>query len=896
MRCLSAIRFVLLLTIAGGLPAHAQDAFEYWPGADYDPAVPTMEDVIGHAAGERVTRVRDIRTYFDALAEYAPDRVAVVDYATSWEGRGLFYVVVSSPENLARSDAVRENIHRLRDPRATSRADAEAIIADQPAVTWLAYGVHGNEISSSEAAMLTAYHLLAARGDERVPDILDETVVVINPVQNPDGRDRFINRFEMTTGLVPSDDRISAEHNEPWPSGRTNHYLFDLNRDWFVRTQPETIGHADAVFKWLPTAFVDVHEMGSDGTYYFAPEAVPYNPHLAADQRASLELFGRTNARWFDRFGFDYFTREVYDAFYPGYGASWPSYFGSIAMTYEQASARGLAFRQYDGNVMTYPETIRNHFVTSLGTAETVAANREAFLTDFYDYQVSAIDEGRSDDVRAYVIPRQDDQPGAEKLAGLLTQNGIEVGRAGAEFSACGTRYEAGSYVVNLDQPAKRQIRTLMDADVPLEADFLADQEARRDRNLPDQIYDVTGWSLPLMMNVRVDACNRRVPVDVEPRGAEVIAPERVAGGPAEVAYLVPWGTRPAVRLLARAFRAGLRVKSSDLPFTHDDRRYPGGTLIIDVADNPADLGDTLDALARETGAEVVAVNDSWVTDGPNFGSANIVRHSAPKVAMAWDEPASQLVAGNTRFVIERQFDYPVTAIRTAELGSHRLSGYQVLILPSGDYLAALGDATVENLKGWVADGGVLIGIDAAMRFLADPSIDLLAVRRETAVLDEETEGEGGDDDEDAPSTVEGSYLDADDYAATTVALDAEPDSVAGVIVRALVDNEHWLGAGVAPELNVLVRGSDIYTPLRIDSGVNVARFAAADELLMSGYLWEENLRQLAFKPFVVAQPHGNGIVVGFTQDPNVRAYLDGLNVIFMNAIFRGAAHARPLR
>ena len=899
MRTFAATRvatvfFILSLSVFARAQSPADQKIDYWPGADYDPAVPTLEDVVGHAVGERITWSQDTRRYFEALAEYAPDQVVLFDYATSWEGRKLFYAAISSAENIARLDDVQANMQRLRDPRRTSRAEAEQIIATQPAVSWLSYSVHGNELSPTGAAIQTAYHLLAARGDERVADILNNSVVVIVPIQNPDGRDRFIHRFEMAEGLEPSADRISAEHNEPWPSGRTNHYLFDLNRDWFIRTQPEIIGHGDAVLEWLPVAFIDVHEMGSDSTYYFAPEAVPYNPHLAADQRASLELFGRTNARWFDRFGFDYFTREVYDAFYPGYGASWPSYFGSVAMTYEQASSRGLKVRQYDGNVLTYAQTIRHQFVTSMGTAETVATNRERLLTDFYDYQVSAIDEGSRGNVRSYIIPTQADQSGADKLSGLLVQNGVEVGVADSSFSACGVRYEAGSYVINLNQPAKRQIRTLMDADVPLEETFLAEQEARRDRNLPDQIYDVTGWSLPLMLNVRADACNRPVTVSTTERGRNLVVPRTVTGGSGQVAYLVPWGTRAAARLLGRAYRAGLAVKSTDLPFTHDGRRYPGGTVIVDVADNPSDLATTMAELARDTGAEVVAVDDSWVTDGPSFGSGNVVRHNAPNVAIAWDEPASQYVAGNTRFVIERQFDYPVTAIRPNQLASDRLDRYQVLILPSGNYLPALSESAVDNLRRWVAAGGVLIGIDRAMRFLADPAVDFLAVRRENAVVD--AEDESGADGEDAPSTVSGSHLTADNYDETITALDSPPDSVSGVLVKAIVDNEHWLGAGVAPELNVLVRGSDIYTPIRINNGVNVARFADADSLLRSGYLWEENRQQLAYKPFVIAQDHGRGIVIGFTQDPNVRAYLDGLNVIFMNAIFRGAAHARPLR
>ena len=884
--------------------------FVFWPNANYDPAIPTIEDILGYRSGDRITWHRDAIRYFEALEAAAPDRVAVSRYARSWEGRDLIYVVVTSAENMARIDDVKAGMQRLADPRHTTRAQAEEIITSQPAVTWLSYGVHGNEISSTDAAMLTAYHLLASRGDARIAEIMRDTVVVIDPMQNPDGRDRFVHHFEMAEGLRPDSNRISAEHDEPWPGGRTNHYLFDLNRDWFILTQPETRGRIRILQEWYPVAYVDAHEMGSDNTYYFAPEAIPYNPHLANDQRASLELFGRTNARWFDTFGFDYFTREVYDAFYPGYGASWPSYFGSIAMTYEQASSRGLVFRQYDGNDLVYRYTIRNHFVTSLGTAETVAVNHEKFLTDFYDYQVSAIDEGESDRIRSYILPTQADQPAANKLAGLLVQQGIEVGRATSSFSACGQSYEAGSYVINTGQPAKRLIRTLLDSDVPLEERFLEEQERRRAKNLSDEIYDVTAWSMPLMMNVRADTCNRTVSGPLHAAGPELIQTGTVSGGSGSVAYLVPWGSAPAVRLLANALRRGLAVKSTNKPFTHAGMRYPSGTLIIDAADNPDNLSQLIAELAASTGANVVAVDDSWVSDGPNFGSGNVVRFNKPNVAIAWDRPTRPYVAGNTRFVIERQFDFPVTPIRTARIASSDLRLFQVLILPATgneqDYGSVLGERGIANLKEWVSKGGVLIGIGNANRFLADPNIDLLAIRRENAVVEGDNtksggnsngNGSDGDDGEALETTVPGQYVtDESAYRDLITPEKESPDSVAGALVKADVDGEHWLGAGVASSLNVLVRGSDVYTPIRMDKGVNVARFGAADELLKSGYIWDENRRQLAYKPFAVAQKSDRGYVVGFTQDPNVRAYLDGLNVIFMNAIFRGAAHARPVR
>ena len=879
---------------SSGSGAFAQTGFEFWPKADYDPAIPAIETVLGYAPGEEIAWHRDIMAYFAALQDAATDRMSITEYARSWQGRELFYAVISSPHNMSRLAQIQADMARLADPRITDAGTAAEIIADLPAVVWLSYSVHGNEISPSEAGMLTAYHLLASRGDERVAEMLNDTVVVIDPLQNPDGRDRFVHQFYTALGLVPDSDRLSAEHNEPWPGGRTNHYLFDMNRDWFIQTQPETVGRAEAMLEFFPVAFIDVHEMGSDSTYYFAPEAVPYNPHLAPEQRESLELFGRTNARHFDNFGIDYFTREIYDAFYPGYGASWPSYFGSIAMTYEQASTRGLVFRQYDGVEVHFRDTIRNQFITSLGTVETVQKNREKFLTDFYSYRLSAIEEGRSENIRSFIIPAQSDQSAADKLAGLLGRQGIEVDRATEVFEVCGESYEPGSYVIRLDQPSKRFIRNLLDVEVPMEADFLAEQERRRAENLPDEIYDVTGWSLPLMFNIRLDECNRVPGGEFERHGTDLILPGQVVGGEASVSYIVPWGEASAARFLTAALRAGLVVKSNDKAFTNAGNDYPAGSLILDVADNPDDLYSVLTELAVVSGAEVVAVNDSWVTDGPSLGSANVVRFTAPKIALAWDEPTSAYSAGATRYIIEQQFGYPVTPIRVDDLRSADLRRYQVLILPqtNGSYQQELGDSGAENIARWVRRGGVIISLGNATRLLADPELDLLSIRRERAVALVDEPEEGGDD-----ATVAGKYLTGEQqFRDQTAALEDAPYPVAGVLVRADVHPEHWLSAGIAPTLNVLARGTDIYTPIRIDNGVNVARFQGSDELLASGYLWDENRRQLAYKPFVVQQSQGAGEVIGFTQDPTVRAYLDGLNVLLINAIFRGSAHARPVR
>ena len=875
-----------------------------WPGADYDAAIPRLADVVGHAPGERITGHRDAVRYLEALAAAAPDRIQVHRYATSWEGRELVYAVVSSADNMRRLDTIRDGMQRLR----SGASDAESLLGEQRAVTWLSYGVHGDEISSTDAALLTAYHLLAARNDDRVPLILDNTVVIIDPMQNPDGRDRFVHHYESTAGLVPDASPLAAERNQPWPGGRTNHYLFDLNRDWFIMTQPETRGRIAIAQQWYPVVFVDAHEMGTDETYFFAPDAVPFNPHLAAGQRASQSLYGRNNARWFDRFGIDYFTREVYDALYPGYGASWPAYFGSVAMTYEQGSARGLRARRFDGVEFSYADAVRNHFVASLATAETTAMNRERLLREFYDYQLSAIAEGSRGPLQSVVVPTQNDQAGADRLAGLLAAQGVHVERADEAFAACGVEYAAGSYVINLAQPAKRLIRTLLDPQVAMETEFVEEQERRRAKGLGDEIYDVTAWSLPLMLNVRVDACGRAVEIGGSAVDDRLRLPGTVAGAADPVAWLVPWRDAGSARLLTNALRLGLAVKSADTAFRIDGGAFPAGTLIIDAADNGADVGTTLQQLATQTGADIVGVDNSWVSDGPSFGSPRIVPHFAPRIAIAWDSPTSPNSAGHTRFVIERQFDYPLVPVRTRQLADNGIDEFDVIILPEasdGGYLDVLGTEGADHLRDWIARGGVLIGLGNANRFLADPSVDLVSIRRENAVAasttgagDVDDAGDAAENDDDAEdtqsATVDGNYLtSSDDWRAATAPVDAEPDSLGGALLRADVDADHWLGAGLADTLHVLARGSDVYTPLRRDDGVNAVSFRSADDIVASGYVWDENRRQLAYKPFVAVQPSGQGFVISFTQDPTVRAYLDGLNLVVINAIFRGAAHAR---
>jgi len=898
---------ITLPLLAALLPA-APGGYEFWPGTSYDPRVPTHRQVLGYEPGQHITTHAGLLKYAEALAA-ASRQLKIIEYGTSWEGRKLFYLVVGSETNLRRLEEIRGLYQRLADPRRTPEAEARRLVNSLPAVVCLAYGVHGNEISSPEAALLVAYHLLAARNDKLVEEVLTNVVALLVPLQNPDGRDRFIAHFEQTLGLEPDPNPVAAEHVEPWPGGRGNHYLFDLNRDWVPLTQPEIRSLVKELRQWYPLVFVDLHEMGSDSTYYFAPEADPFNPHITREQREALFWFGRNNARWFDRFGFDYFTREVYDAFYPGYGASWPAYYGAVAMTYEQASARGLLMRRSDDRVFSFRDTVRQHFVSSVATLETAARNREKLLEQFYRYRQSAVEEGRRDLVREYILPWRGDTSAVDKLAAVLVEHGIEVKRALATFSNDGRQYPAGSYVIPLAQPAKRLIRTLLDAHVPMDEKFIKEQERRRSKKLPDEIYDVTAWCLPLAYNVEAVPAREESQGKFEAANAERIRPAALENPKASVAFLVPWGTQAAARMLTAALREKLNVLSTDKPFTLDGRRYPAGTLIFKVKDNPPGLAGTLARLARQTGAAAYGADSSWVEEGVNFGSRYVIRMRAPAVAMAWDRPVASSSAGWTRFVLERQYDYPLSVIRTQTLANADLSRFHVLILPDqgpGDgYAQVLGTNGIRRIKDWVAAGGTLIGLAGAVGFMADARVALLPITQEYLARPDESARRAEAPKAEAPKT-EAAKPEAAEVRSPGKLLASEadylkeirperelPDRHLGVMLRARLDHDHWITAGLGETVVATVTGRAIYSPIKLDKGVNAALFLGPDQLLASGYLWDENRKQLAYKPLLVVAREGRGYAIGFTADPNFRAAMDGLNVLFLNAVFRTPPRTR---
>jgi hypothetical protein len=896
--------FVLLVLCASMRPSVvAQQVEPIWPGAKYDPAIPTIQQVLGHDTGMEITPPDQVGDYLQALAKAAPTRTRLYEYARTWENRPLWLMVIGSAERIAKLDQVKRDLQRLADPRSVPAADAARLVKELPVVTWLSHGVHGNEISSSDAALFEAYHLLASQGDADVDTVLRESLVLIDPMQNPDGRARFIFQNLQGRAAVPDPTPYNAEHDEPWPGGRSNHYLFDMNRDWFAQTQPETRGRILIARDYWPHVTVDLHEQGGDNNYYFAPPADPLNPHITTSQVAAFELFGRANGARFDARGWPYFIREVYDSFYPGYGESWPIFQGSIGMTYEQASARALSYARDDGTVLTYRQAVMQHANAALVTAITAAKHRERLLREFLEYRRSAVDEGEKSKNREYLLVPGQDPSRADRLARNLASQGIEVRRADEPFKIGTRQLPAGTYLVSHAQPSGRLIRNLLDPVTDQPAEFIKKQEERRAKRLNDQIYDITAWNLPMLYDVELvthptalAVRGTTLPMTYDPQPA----PRTFAAS--NVAYLVPWGSAAAA-LSIEALRDGIRMFSVGGPFTINGRRFPIGTVVIRVAGNPADLHARLTALATKHGAEIVPTDTTYVESGISLGSNESAFLKAPRVLLAYDTPSSSLSAGWTRYTLERRYGQRVTTVRTASLARADFSDYDVVVLPSGNYGGSINEAVLNRLKDWLRGGGTLVTLAEATRWATGTNVGLLST---TGLLKDGRPdvppsgsggaggagGSGGAGGAGGAGGGGGNAKPAEfDYDKAIQPDRERPASQPGAILRVQLETDHWLSAGHDEELFSMIEGNRVFAPLKLDNGRNVGIWAKKDTLIASGLVWPEAQDILVNKGFLMHQPWGQGHVVAFAEDANYRAFSEGTMLLFMNAVLLGPGY-----
>jgi hypothetical protein len=873
-------------------PAKAKDAAWLLPVAeiDADPMVPTLRQVVGHAWGDEISSHAEIERYCHALAKAAPERCRLINYGRSYQGKDLNYLIIASPANLKRIEQIREQNLALADPRATSLKRAGEIAASAPAVVWLAYCVHGNEASPSDAAVLTAYHLLADRGPQTA-SLLEKLVVVIDPLQNPDGRDRFVHFHRETRGGFDQDHPLASDRLERWPGGRFNHYLFDMNRDWYLQTQRESAARVAAFLKWKPQIFVDAHEMGPDSSFYFDPATDPYNPQTLPRQRDWHAKIGREHAAAFDRYGFAYTNREMFDSFGPQYGSTWPIFHGSIAILWEQAGARGRVLSRDDKTKLYYHDGVRHHYISALATLGAAAGNREQLLKDFYANAADSVKLGETGPVRGFALLEGKRPARAAALARLLVQNGIEVRRVTADgkAQAADTISEksqehpvpAGSYLVPLNQPAARLALTLLERHQDMGAKYIKRQEDRVKRGLPDEIYDATAWSLPLAFDVPCLALSTSASFPSEPMTAS--APAKVAGSRAKLGYLVRGDDDNVLAALCRWHGLGLRVNVFSEPTRVQGASFPRGSLLVRVADNPANIHDAVATVASDHGLSVHPIDNGFVDEGASLGGPHVHWSRPPRVLLTIDRPASYGV-GHTWYLFDQVWRYPVTRIAGRTLPQVDWGKFDVCILPHGNYKSeAPSDDVVRRLKDWVQGGGTMILVGGAASWATDDKVKLLASKLETRKSDEPPPADKKDDVKETDDPMKPAAKKTDKKL---------PLAVPGVFLKAAVDDDHFITWGLGKETVLHFSGDRIFTALKANDGKNLVTFAGSKDLLVSGYCWPQTLALVPGKPYVLYQPLGRGHIVAFADDPNYRAFSPTSQRLFFNAVF----HSLPAR
>ncbi|MDZ7300755.1 MAG: M14 family zinc carboxypeptidase [candidate division KSB1 bacterium] len=886
--------FCLILFVFAAISFPQQ--FQYFPDGIYRQNVPAPESVLGYEIGAYFTDHEQMLDYMSRLGESAADRVRVFEIGQSLERRKMILVVISAPENIARLEEIRSQVAKLKDPRRTSATEAQEIARRIPAIGWMNYANDGNESAAFEAAMQVAYQL-AAGEDTLTKAILQNTVTVINPAHNPESHQRYVAWMKASiVGPQGNPDPNAQEHRGDWRMNTNyNHYQIDLNRDAHAITQPETEIVVRELHRWNPQVFADHH--GETNEFFFAPYALPVNMNLPAAIKDWAELFGKNNAEAFNRYRWTYYAREIFDLHYPGYWDSYPALNGAIGMTYETdgGGSKGLSFRRDDQSILTQREAIHHHFIASLTTLKTLADNREKMLQYFYDFRASGMAAAKKETPQAVAI-RPGKDPGREaEFIALMMKHQIEVYRAESEFTAEAAdylskkfhsqRFEKGVYLIPFDQPQKRLIRALLDPDSPMEPEFMkrAAEKYEYNRTLGDKapkegygFYDITAWSLPLTYGL--EAYTLRLSPAVKTTRLET-APaffRGLKGGEAHYAYAFTYETNNNAKLLAALLRENFHLAISTQPFETEAAKFPRGSIIARVERNPSKLTQRISHLADSLGAEVYPIRTAWTPQGIFLGSDHLVNLKSPKVLVITEEPSSQTSYGALWYLLEKRYGVPFTPIRLAYFSNVNLYEYEVLVFPDGSangYKRMLEKADVENIKNWMKQGGVFVGIRGGAVFATLKDVDFTTSERLSEAITETEE-----EYEEAVKKPAEEEKKAPKMEKEKIKVDYTP----GAIYLVTLDTRHYLSLGYPERVPVLVRSDFILKPSQ--EGANVGWFAKENPRL-SGFAWENTDKLYPGNAYLIDEPVGRGHAILFADDPNFRLFWPSLDRLLLNAI-----------
>ena len=822
-------------------------------GVRYNRSIPKPEEIIGHQIGTSHTRTDQVVDYFEALASRS-NRIILNDHALTHEGRRLIHAIVTHPDNHENLETIREGNLKLSDkPNSMSDQDLNKM----PLVAYLGFSIHGDEASGTEASLLLLYHLAAGSG-KQIDDILKNTVLIIDPMFNPDGRDRFVNWVNGNRGRVPTSDTQDREHNQPWPRGRTNHYLFDMNRDWLPVTQPESNGRIKLFHHWRPQFLLDAHEMGGNSTFFFQPGiSSRNNPNTP---KGTLELANKLipfHAKRLDSIQSMYYSQQSYDDFYYGKGSTFGDIHGSVGILFEQASSRALESETNQGRLV-YAFTIRNHYMSTLGTLDGLVALRKEFLTYHRDFYATAPDAAKKNQVRGYLVSLKQNRTRAQMLIQNLQKHRIVAHELKKSMTVKQTKFNPGeAVIIPSNQPQTRFLKGIMERMTTFEDSLF---------------YDVSAWTLPLAYGVESYELKQNPNAYIGTQlGLVELDGGMLIGGKAKSAYLMKWDRYYAPKSLYSIMDLGIRPRLTTQAFSAvvdgKEVQFDRGTIVIPAYQRDADATITQEKihkmmihLAKMDHVNIYASNTASTPSGPDLGGAYQGVLQKPKVAILSGDGTSSYGVGEVWHLLNFRMGIPVSLLNAKQLSARKLSKYNTIIVPDGFY-SNLDSTDIKTLKDWVLNGGTLIATQTGSRWVVDKKI-----------LNEKLK-KGGMDTLDIP------------YEQAPMVTGAQ--RIGGSIFEVSLDNTHPIAYGYNKKTPMFRRG-DTFFELSTSTAANVGRYTKNP--LLSGYISEEKLKEIQNSASIIARRQGGGHVILFADNPSFRAFWYGSNGLLLNAVFFGQA------
>ena len=836
--------FVFLLALLANL-SWAQDLSYYLPkGYTYNPSVPTPKQVLGYEVGEWHVTHDQLVMYMKAVAA-ASDRVKFEETGRSYEKRPQTLLTITSPSNLGKLDQIKAERAKLREPGSSVN------IQNMPVVRCMGYSVHGNEPSGANASLLAAYHFAAA--NEIAAD-LENIVLLLDPAINPDGLNRFASWVNSHKAYVMNGDPAQRELNEAWPRGRTNHYWFDLNRDWLPVQHPESRNRVKVFQSWLPNIHLDFHEMGTNSTFFFQP-GVPSRVHpLTPKKNFELtEKIGTYHAKALDQIGSLYYNQENYDDFYYGKGSTYPDVQGSIGILFEQASSRGHLQESANG-MLSFPFTIRNQFTANLSSYQAAKEMRVELNQWMKDFYTEIKNETTADVNKAYIFGAKEDDARSFHLADLILQHDIKVFALKEDITVNGKQFKKeSSYIVPADQPQYRLIKAMFETRTTFQDSLF---------------YDISAWTYPMAFHLDFMALNSRIlnlaSVTQVDKNNFAQAPGKVIGEAGAYQYALEWTDYYAPKAAYQLLKAGFLVRVSNAEFsTAEGKTFGRGTLLIDKGESGMDnqaFFAKLREIALGSHVDIHALTTGY-TGGANLGSTFMAPLKTPNVALLVDGGVDSGEAGEIWHLLDQRMKMPVTLLPLDAVSGANLSRYNVILMADGNY-GRLGQAGATAIKNWVSQGNTLVAKGGALRWLAQNEIGNFTFR----TVDNAEKG------------LQKNYADFENATGSKQTF--------GAIFKANLDTTHPIGYGYSEKEIYTFRNDNFFLEPSANPYANPLVYTANP--LASGYLHPSNLPGVKESAVIRVAGQGRGRIIGFADNPNFRAFWFGTNKLFMNSIFFG--------